>query len=548
MKAKKIIAIGLVAAMTLGMSTSVLAQSNYEDYSKYPVFDQYGEDNTFGPYDNAFHANGQGWLESGTGINESAVNVIVPVTPTITLGYADPGLFDFGVDPQRLVKRTNGRKYANRIAFTPAAKEKGVYFIRPKDDPENKIDGDEYLYSTNYFDTSSVKYKATNIGTKNLELYVTATLSKGSNFDYLTAEPELGKTASAVVSDLIDALGEKWAEDPKVVAAHSEDQNPIDGYDFLADLMLENPGYSWTGDDGVFTDEEWELVKTAVNKKFSGTYDGVEFEGKDGKFVLRECMGAADNLGNLYAYLENWTEDMQPSTGSVGMYMTLNTRTTDENGNEPTMADTKAFTEDDSTEHDAIAETHLTIEGNPDNYETDWDEGTQSYRYKMKSQRTEPFQAAQFWFEGASTYNASVPTETKIPKLDFTYRFSQKVPEPPAPPVVEDPKLVSVNEVEIPTLFDPVFPEEQYGASPIVLGFDLGSCEAITTVKFLTRAGGWSEYDPSSHMFTISGNTLTANLGVYTEAKNLGGTRTWRIYFDNDDDKFIQVSFTATAN
>lgn len=540
MKAKKIIAIGLVAAMTLGMSTSVLAQSDYEDYSKYPVFDQYGEDNTFGPYDNVFHANGQGWLESGIGINESAVNVIVPVTPTITLGYADPGLFDFGVDPQRLVKRTEGRKYANRIAFTPAAMKKGVYFIRPKDDPENKIGEEQYLYNTNYFDTSSVKYKATNIGTKDLELYVTATLSKGSNFDYLTAEPELGKTASAVASDLYNALGEIWAANEAVKTAH--DTTTPAPIDFFGDLLSDDPGYIWTGENGVFNDAQFELITTAMERKFSGSYEGMNYDEIGARKILNIAFEDEEigNLDGLYGFLADWAEVVEPSTGRVGMYMTLNTRTTDENGYEPTMAKATPFAKDDSTEHDAIAETHLTIAGNPDNYETDWDEGTQSYRYKMKSQRTEPFQAAQFWFEGAATNNSSVPEDTKIPKLDFTWRFSQDVPEPPAP-VVEGLLAINGTPIEDIPNFDGVLTEDYIMDEVITLTFDYNVEEAMVALQAPTPDTTWWAFSDPNSIYTVDGKVMTVKATNYFA--NLSGTKYWRISFA-DSDKFVYLSFS----
>ena len=134
MKAKKIIAIGLVATMTLGMSTSVLATTGFDNYDNEPGFENW--DSEFGPYDNAYNAKGQGWLEGGTGINESYANVIVPTTPAVDLKRGEPGLFDFGFDPQRLVKRTDAAKYAGKNAFTEDALNKGVYFVNPPEEGE----------------------------------------------------------------------------------------------------------------------------------------------------------------------------------------------------------------------------------------------------------------------------------------------------------------------------------------------------------------------------------------------------------------------------
>ena len=103
---------------------------------------------SYGPYDNAFNAKGQGWLEGGAGVNESVTNVIVPTTPAVNLRYGQPGLFDFGFDPQRLVKKTDAKKYTQEN-FTHDAIKNGVYFIN----------GPLLFDEKNSYDNKSVKLK-----------------------------------------------------------------------------------------------------------------------------------------------------------------------------------------------------------------------------------------------------------------------------------------------------------------------------------------------------------------------------------------------------
>lgn len=183
-------------------STCVTVTIAYVDYSDCPQFENWGK--PLGPYDNAFQGKGQGWLEGEASLNESAVNVVVPTRPNITLEYGDPDIFDFGIDPQRLVDRTDAAKYAGKNSFTDAALRNGVYFMHGKNDPTLSMNAASV--SMNTFHNESVKYKATNIGTENLELTVTATLKGAENFEYLEEPPVV--TADDAISEVYAKVGE----------------------------------------------------------------------------------------------------------------------------------------------------------------------------------------------------------------------------------------------------------------------------------------------------------------------------------------------------
>lgn len=421
MKAKKIIAIVLIAAMTSGMSTSVFA---YDDYSDYPQFDNWGDQ--FEPYDNAFHAKGQGWLE-GEGANESAVNVIVPTRPNIALEYGDPDIFDFGIDPQRLVDRTEAKKYEGKNYFTDTARIKGVYFM---------IGTTEESGNKNAFNNESVKYEATNIGTEDLELTVTATLKGAENFAYLEEAPVY--TATEALRDLYAKVADaKVAENKSWESIHNVEEHNI--YHFARETWVYRP--------------QWNVQEFFGEKLFQFVYafecmlfvkEGEEVQDPNniynGRQIVDNCIDEdnpkhVQNLNEFIAEMDSWIpvkydeneREYKPANpDEVGMFLGLNVATGKEG--EPYGDPTETpLRKDPSNPNNAKAEFTQELQGNPNNYKWDWVPGAKAYRYVINPERSQPFETAAFWFRGVSTKNSLVPDDVKIPQLDFTWKFSTTI-------------------------------------------------------------------------------------------------------------------------
>lgn len=501
MKAKKLIAIGLVTAITLGMSTSVFADIPYQNYSDEPQFENW--DKPFGPDDNAYHAKGQGWLEGGEGINESAVNVLVPTTPNVNIKRGEPGLFDFGFDPQRLVKRTTHAKYAGKETFTTDAEETGVYFIN---EPE------EFGSELNSFDNKSVKYEATNIGTEPLALTVKATLSGGQNFTYLEEEPK-AEAVERAASEWFEALytgsiGIKW----KASLAQGANSNIVGFGDAIKGNTI------W---DVRLTEDEEQQLNTFLNCAFTKPQFTPETGANLIEFGLRDVDTwrydhSSDSAVRTFTAMFNNRTGMDPSApiepsidGPVGMFLGLNVATGKENGEYSDPTETPFLVADATGQNNdpepavivAAAEFTQVVKGNPDNYALKWDSGTKTYRYMMKPStgegaRTEAFETVAFWFRGAATYNKTVPADLTVPALDFTWSFSQKLPDAP--------KLVSVNGTAV-TEIPEEFTNDSFVDGKIVLAFDT----RISAVDYTDdpASGTWNPID--SQRYSIDGKTLT---------------------------------------
>ncbi|MBQ7586838.1 MAG: hypothetical protein IJT37_02295 [Lachnospiraceae bacterium] len=536
MKAKKIIAIGLVATMTLGMSTSVLATTEFDNYDNEPGFENW--DSEFGPYDNAYNAKGQGWLEGGTGINESYANVIVPTTPAVDLKRGEPGLFDFGFDPQRLVKRTEAAKYKDKNTFTNDALNKGVYFVNP---PE----GEEEL---NKYDNKSVRYTATNIGTVPLALTIKASLSGGNSFTYLEKAPaEAPVAALDWFMDLYNgAVGSTWKE------AQDQDANKNE-------VAFGNAIKDADSLDVCFSDDQ----KKQIKEFLSCTFVKPQFEDATGASLINSVLddvsdldfNAEEDTAVLYfkGQFNEWTTKVDADASApvnedaVGMYMGLNVATGVENGEysasvetpfkavEDTAGDGEVPEENNAIKIDASATFTQVVEGNPDNYAIIWDTGSKTYRYAMKPSegegaRTEPFKTVAFWFRGIATENDMIPDELAVPALDFTWSFSQTIPEAP--------KLVSVNSEAV-TEIPQQFTVDSCVDGKIVLAFNTN----VTSVECAdtSDAETWSAID--SQYFAIEGKELTINEAFFDyimgSAKylkvNFAGTTSTCIYKFVDD-------------
>lgn len=544
MKAKKIIAIGLVAAMTLGMSTSVMATAlDYTYYGNAPVFDQFEKD--YGPYDNVFHEEGQGWLESGKGLNEGTINVIVPTRPTFTRAYGDPDIFDFGVDPQRLVTETEGIRYKDsngkwKVYFPTAATDAGLYFINPASTNPYSPTGeeDQYLKGLNWYNNESVRYTATNIGTEDLEFYVEATLTGANDFKILEKAPEASQSAYekfdalwayAYSETANDNVGYIWKNSAIVQAYRTEDQRVKN--QFLKDLVDPDVPYlmlTTKTKAGVFvkdeTKDQWTVIANALEEKY---YDSKQNE-KTGAEVLKAA-AAADEFD---AELKNWKTI---STQDVGMYMTLNMGTLSENAlNEPAKKPenpvARPFASVGSTSNAAVMN-HLTVKGNPENYKRMWDAQSQSYRYVMKPDRNKPFQQVAFWFAGQVTNNDEVSADVEVPVLDLTWRISKETGEKVEPTV-----LTSINFEDVPATFAYEFnsDDEFYSEEGIVLGFD----NPVQKVMYSADGETWKNYTKGgTTYYTIDEDSLLVKTRVFTDVNNSQTDRIWKVFFDNGEEE-----------
>lgn len=529
MKAKKIIAIGLVATMTLGMSTSVFATTVYPDYSGEPEFENW--DKEFHPDDNAYHVKGQGWLESGTGINESAVNVLVPTTPNVNIKRGEPGLFDFGFDPQRLVKRTDAEKYKDKEYFTKDAAEAGIYFINNTRDYSldqiYKPSGDNINYSLNTFDNKSVKYEAINIGTEDVALTVKATLAGGNSLEYLEEDPTMEIKAGNYFAGIYEVLGPTWGN---YVTTHPDTENPyrssgvVNMYQFAYDLVhSEDQGFLYSFADVFNNDDQKNILNQAIISKLVPVNGGEEVSTVS---VLSEAVRATANADALYAYLNGYVlvggVEPEPSE-NVGIYMGLNVATGVENGEYAARKEVPFKTANDGSQNndtepktiDAAAEFTQVVKGNPDNYETIWDPGTKTYRYAMKpsegdNKRTEPFETVAFWFRGVATEDATIPEDLAVPALDFTWSFSKEIPGPE----VNLKKVNGQAVTEVPTIFT----EKNCINGTIDLLFDT-EIEKVQINKF----GEGKEWFAMPDAYcTVNGAEVVINLVDFETAINNG--------------------------
>jgi len=587
MKAKKIIAIGLVAAMTLGMSTSVFASANpyaTVDPKDAPQFS--GWDNDYLPTDNVFHAKGQGWLESGVGINETVTNVIVPTMPNLTLKYGDPGLYDFGFDPQRLVDRTGAKKYENKMNFTPQAKESGVYFLNgPRTSTETG-----WNPALNTFDNKSIKLVGTNIGTEPVAFTVTARTKEGKNFTYLEADPSpvVAKTADQVYKGLYNdpdsKIGETWAtyvrthgwddEERKIVEVsdteYSFHSNPT-MFDLAKDLVDLDCHYDL--DNVPFNDDQKIFIDNALGSLFA--------KGSDApialKVVITNVAPGASNLDALMDGMKEYVEvgvapepsdDPTPvDPSAVGMYLGLNTalgtqQSLDENyeaASHATAILPANVEKENEGKFDAEATATERVEGTPENY--DWDYTSAGEYGKFIIDNPKPFQTVAFWFDGVATKNNEVvmydeathPEGVKIPKFEFTWTFSKDKdkfpPEPEA--VVVDPTLVSYGvDAEhlnpIPLGFNNTFFADDYKETGLVLKFDLGSYNKISNIKYSRPEApeSWDSYLSPDIMYTINNDELTITTNVFGVVATNQEERYWKVIFVDDQNKETSIVLT----
>jgi len=575
MKAKKIIAIGLVAAMTLGMSTSVFASANpyaTVDPKNAPQFS--GWDNDYLPTDNVFHAKGQGWLESGVGINETVTNVIVPTMPNLNLKYGDPGPYDFGFDPQRLVDNTNAKKYEGKMNFTKEAKESGVYFLNGP----RTITETGWNPALNTFDNKSIKLVGTNIGTEPVAFTVTARTKEGKNFTYLEDKPVAVTTTKDAFDELYNQVGEAWetyVTTPRDLQTLEEDEEegvPLRGNPnklvFAQDLITEHLEYQMSVAVGGF-DAYSAALSPFISLQFvkSGAT-----EPKYSREVLEdETANTSDVttfLNNLAAYqLAGSGTTVDPS--AVGMYLGLNTalgKETSLDGDYEAAAKATATLpakeEENKGKFDAEATATVVVEGTPDNY--DWGYISGEYGKFIKDDDDDdrvPFQTVAFWFDGVATKNNEVvmydevthPEGVKIPKFEFTWAFSKdkdKFPQEPEPVVVA-PKLAKVDGVNVTPEFaaNPVFNVSKYGETGVTLTIDLGSYEEIKKVLVRKRVDGtdYTYSDPSVY-YTVTQDASSVEFIISPQvfsdvAITSGGARYWKVVFDDDASVVIPLTF-----
>ena len=525
MKAKRILAVGLAAVMTMGMSISAFASDI--DYSDVPQFE--GWDGTYGFNDNAFHASGEGWLESGAGINETTTNVIVPTTPYFNLGYGQPGLYDFGIDPQRLVSRTGAKKYRNKRYFTDDALDSGVYFINDKT-TKNELS----LYT---YDNKSVKLQGTNIGTEAVQFTVDAKLKYGENFKILPVAPDYTYVSAGVeFQALYEDVKGAWTS---YCANHEPVIHEAPGIlDFAADLLKANLNpegnvpYTYQEDNysyNIFVacgDESKDKITAQAKKQYVNNeqiYYGIE--------VLRAAY-ADGAVASANALVNAMDEYKNPTTASldskdVGMYLGLNTALGDTDKRDAYYEENAietAFVSVDANEDkiNATAVASETVKGTPGNYIMDYNEGTGEYKLTMRSTEDTQFKAFQtvdFWFRGVSTANDTVGSNEKtvtIPTLEFTWTFSKDVPKAP----VEAPKLTAINGNDVPAGFNGEFTIVDCVDGGIALTFDheVYRVERLNGENWVTVA--------EDTVREITGNTVTFK---QSWIEVMSGDRTFRV-------------------
>jgi hypothetical protein len=540
MKAKKVIAIGLVAAMTLGMSTSAFAQqTNYQgvDWSNVPQFEGWGEE--YGPYQSVFQEEGQGWLEGGE-VETSIVNVIVPTTPDVKLRYGDPAAFDFGFDPLRLASTQGGQdKYRGKADFSESAKFNGVYFANgPKTVEDTIVQG---------YDDKSVVLRGTNIGTDKVTFTVNAALEDGEGIEYLAEAPELADTAYSVFDGLYAEVGPTW--ESFVTEGRTPVHRTADIMVFAIDLLKgDNPGYNWTGQNGAFSAEQWAKVVAATNTTYK-----VGNQDQDLDYVLTaviEQVGTEGKVEDFLKALKNYKRssgDGMPTkvSDAVGLYMSLNTAT----GN--TLSENTAYINaakeapfEVVNGEDAAVSATVGLEGTDANYELVYD-GKKYVKEMVHFPDNEdpdyvPCKTVAFFFKGISTYSKNLAAGTNIvmPSLKFTWTFEQ---------VAKEPVLKTVNGIAVEPTFakNPVFDVNDYDPE---IGLELGFNFAVKDVKYSTYPEDhWWSYSTPSDAFEASGNNLTVKDKVINQVNSNNEPRYWQVAFIDDEGKiqYLVVTFTG---
>jgi hypothetical protein len=272
---------------------------------------------------------------------------------------------------------------------------------------------------------------ATNIGTEPVAFYVEATLTGANDFKILDEAPVESETALALSNHLYDAtvslggqyttVGTVWAHDSIVEASLQQRTLEPSVENFVRDLVGA-PGYNMVKPSetatGVFTEKEYETIEDYLEEELTNDVTGATKTVEE----VFELAAAEEGTAKYTAVLEAWKTE---STKDVGMFMTLNMRTTSENNLTPPAPTTTEFTYIKGSTSDAIAKDSAIVDGNKANYKYGYDPVSRTYKWTMLKNREYPFQQVEFWFAGEVTENAEVSSDIAIPSLDCTWKFSE---------------------------------------------------------------------------------------------------------------------------
>jgi len=170
------------------------------------------------------------------------------------------------------------------------------------------------------------------------------------------------------------------------------------------------------------------------------------------------------------------------------------------------------------------------VAGNIDNFElTSEADGTFGFDYKsgkLASNSTDDWANTTIYMEGAcNKVEDASSTGTYAPKVTVTWKYEQ------------------VGATGSPSTTKTTYKKSETTADINVV-FDYGNATAITGVKYSADGSTWSTYGNPANFYAINNasKTLTAKKSFVT---GLTATRYWRVYFDNSETVYVDLTFTA---
>lgn len=218
-KMKRVVAIALAAAMTMGSTLTVFAA------------DTTGSGETHGSGENEGH------------VEKEVINVVLPTMPE------EGSPFDYVTDPERLIKATAGARYED-YTFPEADSDTGVYFRTGEKEFSNTSKTLQVINKSSCDVTVTVTASVTAVGDKDLKLATSSTTS-ADNPLYLNLKVGTTDTTVAATGTPV----------PKTIAGSPNNfavQYTDDGYQYV------------TKDDAAF----WQALNFSLNGAvFEGTVE-----------------------------------------------------------------------------------------------------------------------------------------------------------------------------------------------------------------------------------------------------------------------------------
>lgn len=181
------------------------------------------------------------------------------------------------------------------------------------------------------------------------------------------------------------------------------------------------------------------------------------------------------------------------------------------------------------------------IAGVPSNFEvavqTNAETGAKSYVYQEKASAT-TWKAMNLSMEGAVS-NLAVESDTTAPTVNVTWSYAKAADGAEAATDAVDYSTTPAGPSASTTTFS-----KTENAEGVDVVFNYGSATAITGIKYSTDQSEWKTYGSPDSYYTIdnANNKVTVKSAFIS---GLSATRYWRVYFDNSESTYVDLTFTA---